>query len=239
MENKAIEGIGASLGPLTVRVRVARQGHGLIHTGQVGPGRPTTFSENDEFDCPAQNVELYLGRGWVKRADAGAASSMRTTCNRARVPNEAHDPEAAQRLLARAKMNEETGCLLWQGSKQNGGYGQITYKRRLQTTHRLSWIAHHGPVPDGHYVCHICDNPACIAVEHLFLGTPSQNYRDMRRKGRTRYNAKLAVSEVKAIKKRLASGETASRVARDYAVSADQIAAIKNGQAWREIAPDE
>jgi hypothetical protein len=94
-------------------------------------------------------------------------------------------------------------------------------------------------VPANTYVCHACDNPACIAIEHLFLGTPQDNYRDMRRKGRSRYNSKLETQEVAAIKRRLAQGEPAVAIAKDYAVRYDQILNIKRGVAWREVTAEE
>lgn len=42
----------------------------------------------------------------------------------------------------------------------------------------------HGPIPPGMFVCHRCDNPRCIRLDHLFLGTDSDNQRDAVAKGR-------------------------------------------------------
>jgi hypothetical protein len=39
-------------------------------------------------------------------------------------------------------------------------------------------------VPKDRCVCHTCDNPACMNVEHLWVGTWGDNLRDMARKGR-------------------------------------------------------
>ncbi|MBV9332359.1 MAG: HNH endonuclease, partial [Alphaproteobacteria bacterium] len=97
-----------------------------------------------------------------------------------------------------------------------------------------AWSAYHGEVPEGLYVCHSCDNPSCVAIEHLFLGTPGENYRDMRRKGRTRYNAKLDGADLAEIKRRLAQGESAKQIAKDFPVSANQIGKIRSGRAWKE-----
>lgn len=49
---------------------------------------------------------------------------------------------------------------------------------------RYSWIVHFGPVPDGLFVCHHCDNPVCTNPSHLFIGTALDNTRDMLEKGR-------------------------------------------------------
>ena len=85
------------------------------------------------------------------------------------------------------------GCWLWQGSRNNKGYGQLSKGGRSGgsvLTHRYSWEIHNGPIPDGLCVCHRCDNPPCVNPEHLFLGTYKDNAVDRRDKGRnTRYKA--------------------------------------------------
>jgi hypothetical protein len=219
---------GKGAEPATIRMRVTRKGDGLIHTGETDLVRMFSlkFAEGEEFDCLAENVETYESRGIAIRVAASP-----------RIEPPAPQPidtEAIARLQARAVRDALTGCLVWQGSKAKGGYGQITYRRMLLRTHRLAFEAHHGPVPAGHYVCHACDNPACIAIEHLFLGTPRENYRDMRRKGRARSNAKLAPEELAQIRRRLAAGESAATIARGARVRYDQILAIKNGRAWKD-----
>jgi len=224
---------GAGSETPSVRMRVTRKGNGIIHTGEIDPStlRPLRLADGDEFDCLAENVETYEARGLATRVQQPVSLAAPPPAQ----PPIPVDEEAIERLEARAIRDASTGCLLWQGSKAKGGYGQITYRRMLLRTHRLAWEAHHGPVPQGHYVCHACDNPACVAIEHLFLGTPKENYRDMQRKGRSRYNAKLTPEEVSDIRSRIQSGESATQIAKGASVRYDQILAIKNGRAWRDV----
>lgn len=77
-----------------------------------------------------------------------------------------------------------TDCWHWCGVRNTFGYGRMTYQGRSQVAHRLAWIAWNGPIPEGMYVLHRCDNRACVNPDHLWLGTYSDNLRDCWAKGR-------------------------------------------------------
>jgi hypothetical protein len=81
-------------------------------------------------------------------------------------------------------MNEYDDCVLWTGSRLPQGYGQKTINGTTYLVHRLAWAEEHGPIPDGLWVLHHCDNPPCYNVDHLFLGDNAANMRDMASKGR-------------------------------------------------------
>lgn len=65
-----------------------------------------------------------------------------------------------------------------------GGYGKAKIKYVTISTHRAAWRIARFAIPEGMCVLHHCDNRLCCNPNHLFLGTHSDNSRDMVAKGR-------------------------------------------------------
>lgn len=142
-------------------------------------------------------------------------------------------------------------CLIWTGVlNKPGGYGQITIAGRRVRVHRLVWESEHGPITDGLSVLHRCDTPACVRVEHLFLGTQADNIRDAISKGRMRGahaggagpgeangRAVLTDDAVREIRRRRASGERVCDLARAFSVSSHAIHYVTHG-GWRHVDAD-
>jgi len=83
-----------------------------------------------------------------------------------------------------AKVQKTENCWLWLGELVGNGYGRFYIHNGIFVAHRMSWIIHNGPIPNGLFVCHHCDNPPCVRPDHLFLGTNSDNMKDCAAKGR-------------------------------------------------------
>lgn len=91
-----------------------------------------------------------------------------------------------QRLSHYTRVDPISGCHLWQGALNDGGYGTLTIGGRSQRAHRLAWSLRHGPIPPRMDICHRCDERRCINPDHLFPDSHAANMADRGRKGRAR-----------------------------------------------------
>lgn len=73
----------------------------------------------------------------------------------------------------------------WPMLGTRGDYGRVLSGGRRVGAHRWAWEQAHGPIPVGMVVMHGCDNPPCVNVAHLSLGTQMENIADRVRKGRS------------------------------------------------------
>jgi hypothetical protein len=156
------------------------------------------------------------------------------------------------------RVQRTDGCWLWTGNTSGRGYGVLRAgepRAHPRSAHRLSWELHYGPIPEGLFVCHHCDNPPCVRPDHLFLGSQLENIADMMSKGRhapaesTRHpgsengRAKITEEEARAIcvayaaiprKQRARRGDLSS-LARRYGLTTTMVLNIVRGSNWGHV----
>jgi hypothetical protein len=149
----------------------------------------------------------------------------------------------AQRIAEKTRINTDTGCVEWVAkARANGGYGVLCVGRRGQIrAHRAAWVLANGLIPQGMYVCHKCDNPLCVNVDHLFIGTARDNMDDKEAKGRgtapphkfgaSHHKAKFTEEDFNKIRD---STEKYGILAERYSVSQKTIWRVKSGKTWRK-----
>lgn len=126
-------------------------------------------------------------------------------------------------------------CIVGGGSLLAKGYRKVYYNGRYWRAHRLAWSLVHGDIPPGAVVCHKCDNPPCVNVEHLFVGSIADNVQDRTLKGRSASqeqhgSAKLSLACVAFI--RGCYGFSGKELARMFGVSDMAIYRVLNNKTW-------
>ena len=146
-------------------------------------------------------------------------------------------------------------CWVWTGSRR-GSYGRFFLQGRTFKANRIAFELCKGPIPDGMFVCHRCDNPLCVNPSHLFAGTPRENTQDAVRKGRIaagdrhgshvhpdawargerQGSSKLTADQVRIIRRSYAPGEvTLAELAKRFGVSEQTISYIVNNKRWQHV----
>lgn len=159
-----------------------------------------------------------------------------------------HKPTIAQRFWSRVKLPDMIGtneCWEWMGSRSANGYGRFNPKHGAKClAHRFMYELVIGPIPDGMFVCHSCDNPPCCNPSHLFAGTPQDNMDDMENKGRRvspdmsgSKNPRARVSEGMVIEMRrlYKSGTRIKELCNMFNLSFSATSHIVNRYTWKHI----
>lgn len=165
-----------------------------------------------------------------------------------------------KRLWSRVDKSGE--CWTWTGPVDRKGYGYMYVRPGKgggvhRFTHRVSYELSTGrPIPDNMLVCHRCDNPPCVRPDHLFLGTQSDNLKDMRTKGRhavgeriwknrfhwkgtQHHMSKLTPDIVIEIRKMHRRRTSMSNIALRYGVSGNTVRDVIYGVTWSHVTSSE
>lgn len=156
-----------------------------------------------------------------------------------------------------SRVSKSDSCWLWTGAMMKNGYGRLWHDWTMHLAHRVSWQLHIGPIKDGLWVLHRCDNPKCVRPAHLFLGLPRDNSADMVSKGRQNSptghrhrsrthpesirrgerctTSKLTANDVLVIRANI--DQSYSSIAKAYGISLGTVGDIKRGERWKRLLP--
>lgn len=159
------------------------------------------------------------------------------------------------------KPADPDACWLWPGQLHSKGYGLCG----KSYAHRVSYVLHHGPVPEGLMVCHSCDvrHPVgdttyrrCCNPLHLWVGSAKQNSEDMVAKGRQpagerhmskthpeavhagedHHWSKLTADKVRELRALIAQGVDHEALAQRFGISRRSVRDIRDRKSWKRVA---
>jgi len=151
---------------------------------------------------------------------------------------------AAERFFERVYPEPNTGCWLYSGGMNPGGYG-VVYGTRcddFNLAHRYSYFLHNGDFDRSLCVLHKCDNPICVNPDHLFLGTLLDNNRDRANKNRTvapkgqnNHLSVLKESDAIEILRLYKNGGTPTKISKQLAIKRETINGIIHNRNWKHL----
>lgn len=166
-------------------------------------GRTTGKSVRVEVVCPTCGKTFFPYPSDIKR---GAGKYCSKHCKEKWRTDE-------ERFWAfYVKPEKEGECPDWSGGKDKDGYALFSVGRKTMRASHYAYELHYGPIPQGMFVLHKCDSPACTDWKCLFLGTHAENMRDKMMKNRS--HSALTnedVLEIRKIGKTMKSRDLAAR----------------------------
>jgi hypothetical protein len=83
-----------------------------------------------------------------------------------------------ERFREKFVIDASSGCWLWTGATDRGGYGQFAvFAGNASIAHRVSYRIYRGEIPEGLQLDHLCRVRHCVNPDHLEPVTHRENMR--------------------------------------------------------------
>lgn len=181
-----------------------------------------------EFKCSCGKQFIAESHQTIRRGHCGCRTVKRWDI---RLP-------LVERFLKWVDVRGKDECWEWQGYRNKLGYGIFLRDKAYRASYRIF----NGPIINGLWVLHKCDNPPCCNPNHLYLGTPQDNVDDCwnrgrakRERGTDRYCCKLDETKVREIMRRILAGESVLALSREFRIGRSVIYHIAYGDRWRHV----
>jgi hypothetical protein len=106
-------------------------------------------------------------------------------------------PNDIKRFWSKVTVRKEKECWEWKTGFFDTGYGAFYLEGQNRGAHRVSLeIALGRKLKKDEQACHTCDNLKCVNPNHLFVGTQSDNMKDManKKRGKNQFSGRDACS---------------------------------------------
>lgn len=140
--------------------------------------------------------------------------------------------DSPDEFWANVQRAEGDACWPWTGRQGRLGYGRVIYQGRHRVATRIAYELTYGP-NSAPFMCHRCDNPACVNPAHIFPGSAADNNTDRARKGRS--NRKLTPDDVRRIRDLRADKLSYRAIARMFGVTDRAVRLVLAGQTHRFV----
>lgn len=131
---------------------------------------------------PLRFIPGHYKHGAQKRCACGCSRTVKFN-QEYRPGHEGHT--SVNRFWDRVSILNTDECWEWQAGKADG-YGVLNWNGKVERAHRVSYMLFHDldSLRKDQFICHSCDNPACVNPVHLWLGDQESNQADKIAKGR-------------------------------------------------------
>ncbi len=135
---------------------------------------------------------------------------------------------------------DSNGCKNWPLGINSKGYGVYSICNITYSSHRLIYnTLKSGFSGDGMVIRHKCDNRACCNIDHLQIGTQSDNLMDASKRKRLKFgeeNKRSIFNEEQIIEIRNSYPEKSTiELAKIYKTNSQTIRALIIGKTWNHI----
>jgi hypothetical protein len=141
------------------------------------------------------------------------------------------------RFWSKVEVKSDDECWRWHGATIQNGYGQIGRGSVIKYAHRVSYELSKGPIPEGLYVCHSCDNKWCVNPAHLWVGTAADNSRDAISKGLHPRSGGRKRLDSKTVHELRTGQAKPLEVAKRLGMSDTGVYQARMGKTWKRVYP--
>jgi uncharacterized UBP type Zn finger protein len=126
----------------------------------------------------------------------------------------------------------ESGCWIWMAALwSQDRYGCFGSRGKMESAHKVSLRLYKGiDAPPNISVCHTCDVSLCVNPEHLFVGTHTDNMRDMVKKGRHKNpKQKLSSEDLEKARTMRREGMQVKQIAQHFGMDRGHMSTLLKG----------